>query len=301
MAPMLSSRTQVPLLLVAALVFSSGCARADRAAPSASMEAAPAAAPTSGSPATGGQAKPGANATPTPADTRRIIRVADVGLETDSPDDAQKKITALADATGGFVVSSDTQRYKGEDGSESVSTTIVFRVPSTAFESTLEKLRAIGTRVASEKVTGQDVTEEYLDLEARLRTQRAIEEQYLSILKEAKTINDTLAVQQKLGEVRGEIERAEGRRRYLENQTSLSTLTVHLSKHIEAVDAEGPGFGRSVKRAAHDSVDVAVGIVNGIIRTIGVLLPIFLLLVLPVYLVIRFFVRRRRRLRAAAS
>ena len=120
----------------------------------------------------------------------------------------------------------------------------------------------------------------------------------MAILKEAKTIPDILAVQQKLGDVRTEIERAEGRRRFLESQTSLSTITVHVARHIEAVDASGPGFGRSVRQAGHDAVAVGIAIVNGAIRIAGVLLPVGLLIGLPVWLLLRAWRRRRARAQA---
>jgi hypothetical protein len=174
-----------------------------------------------------------------------------------------------------------------------VSTTLVFRVPVGAFDDALAAVRALGTRVSSEKVTGQDVTEEYVDLEARVRAQRAVEEQYLSVLREARSIPDILAVEQKLGEARTEIERAEGRRRLLENETRLSTITVHLARHIAAVEASGPGFGRSVRDAGHDAVVVAIAIVNGAIRLVGVLLPVGLLVGLPIGLLVRTWRRRR--------
>jgi hypothetical protein len=217
-----------------------------------------------------------------------------MSVETDTPEAAVSKLTTLADAKGGFVVSSETDRSKDSDGAETVSTTIVFRVPVGAFDDALAAVRAMGSRVSSEKVTGQDVTEEYVDLEARIRAQRAVEEQYMSILKEAKTIPDILAVQQKLGEARTEIERAEGRRRYLENQTALSTITVHVARHIEAVDASGPGFGRSISRAGHDAVAVGIVIINGAIRTVGLLLPVGLLVGVPVWLLVLIWRRRRR-------
>jgi hypothetical protein len=258
------------------------CGKTERAAPSA---AAGAAAP---------EKAPAAVLEPPAPSPRRIIRTAEMSLETDTPEAAVGKLTALADSKGGFVVSSDTARSKDSDGAETVSTTIVFRVPVVTFDDTLAAVRAMGSRVSSEKVTGQDVTEEYVDLEARIRAQRAVEEQYMSILKEAKTIPDILAVQQKLGEARTEIERAEGRRRYLESQTSLSTITVHVARHIEAVDASGPGFGRSISQAGHDAVTVGIGIINGAIRVIGVLLPVGLLVGVPAWLLVRTLRRRRR-------
>ena len=241
-----------------------------------------------------------ANPAPVPdpaANPRRIIRTGELSVETDAPEAAVQKLSSFAEDKGGFVISSDTTRWKDADGAETVTTTVVFRVPVAAFDDALAAVRALGSRVASEKVTGQDVTEEYVDLEARVRAQRAVEEQYVRILGDAKSIPDVLAVQQKLGEVRTEIERAEGRRRFLESQTSLSTITVHVARHLEAIETGGPGFGRSLREAMHDSVAVGIAIVNGAIRTVGVLLPVGMLLGVPAWLLLRSW-RRRRALRA---
>jgi hypothetical protein len=143
------------------------------------------------------------------------------------------------------------------------------------------------------------VTEEYVDLESRLKAQRAIEEQYLAVLKDARSIPDVLAVQQKLGEVRTEVERAEGRRRYLENQTSLSTVTLHVAHRIEALDTRGPGFALSVREAGRDAIGVSIAIVNGTIRGVGVLAPFAVLVGLPLYAMFRLW--RRRRTAAGAA
>jgi hypothetical protein len=239
------------------------------------------------------------NALVTEGTARRVIRTAELSVDAPEPAAAQGTIVRLAEGRGGFVLSADTSHLRAEDGAEQTVVTVVFRVPAMAFDETLRTLRGLGN-VSTEKVTGQDVTEEYVDLEARLNAQRAVGAQYLAILKDAKTIPDVLAVQQKLGEVRTDIERAEGRRRFLDSQTTLSTFTVHLAKHIDAVDASGPGFATSVRKAARDAVDVAIAIVNGVIRLIGVLAPVALLLGLPAYLVVRVVVRRRRRSRLLA-
>jgi hypothetical protein len=232
---------------------------------------------------------------------RRVIRTAELSLEADAPEAVERRVTMLADAKGGFVLSSDTSSERAEDGAEVTTISVVFRVPAATFDGTLQALRALGSRVASEKVTGQDVTEEYVDVEARIKAQRAVEQAYLTMLKDAKTIHDVLEVQQKLGEIRTEIERAEGRLRYLENQTSLSTFTVHLGRQIAAVDASGPGFGASVRKAGHDAVAVSVAIVNGGIRLVGALAPVVLLLGLPAYFLGRLLLRRHRKQRLATS
>jgi hypothetical protein len=285
-----------PAALVLAVVCALACAcqKADRGAHETKAEPASGAGPTSTS-----TAAPPATS---PVDaSRRIIRTAELSVETDAPEAAASKLGVLADAKGGFVVSSETSRSTEADGAETVATTIVFRVPVGAFDESLAAVRALGTRVSNEKVTGQDVTEEYVDLEARIRAERALEEQYLSVLHEAKTIPDILAVQQKLGEARTEIERAEGRRRFLESQTSLSTITVHVARHIAAVEASGPGFGRSVREAGHDAVAVGIAIVNGAIRLVGVLLPVGILVGVPVWLLVRSWRRRRARYAAQAG
>jgi hypothetical protein len=291
--PSASIRSSWLVVLALVAVVACACQKADRGHEKAADPASAPASPAAGA----GPTSPGATAV-APADSpRRIIRTAEVSVETDTPGAAAGKLAALADSVGGFVVSSDTGRATDADGAETVSTTIVFRVPVGAFDDALATVRTLGTRVSSEKVTGQDVTDEYVDLEARIRAQRALEEQYFSILHEAKTIPDILAVQQKLGEVRTEIERADGRRRLLENETSLSTITVHLARHIAAVEASGPGFGRSVHEAGHDAVVVAIAIVNGAIRLVGILLPVGLLIVAPIWLLVRVW---RRRVRSSA-
>jgi hypothetical protein len=275
---------------VASLVLLSavaGCGRVKAHDGAAAVQSAPASALVAAAPKSS-QAEP-----PPAGAIRRVIRTADLSLEADAPDVVSAKAVALTEARGGFVVSSDTSHYLESDGAEHVAVTMVLRVPEPAFDAMLAGLRGLGSRVASEKVSGQDVTEEYVDLDARLKAQRAIEEQYITVLKDAHSIPDVLAVEQKLGEVRTEIERAEGRRRYLENQTSLSTLTVHVAHRIEAIDAQGPGFALSVREAGRDAVSVAIAIVNGAIRTIGVLAPIAVILGLPLYLLLRFWRRRR--------
>ncbi len=299
----------VPLAVLLAAMAATGCSRSSNASARESSLVAPMSAPASATTPSDSLTGGGSNDAPhgsekgasadqkeqAPATQRRIIRKADLSLESDTPDKLQSELTALASSKGGFVVGADTTRSRGEDGAESIDTTVTFRVPAAQFEATLSSVHALARRVASEKVTGEDVTEEYVDLEARIRARRALEDQYMTILKEAKSIPDILAVEQKLGDVRSEIERSEGRRRFLENQSDLSTFTVHVSRQIAAVDNQGPGFGRSVKAAVRDSVEVSIAIVNGLIRALGVAIPLLVIIVLPIYLLLRWWWRGRRR------
>jgi Flp pilus assembly protein TadB len=171
-------------------------------------------------------------------------------------------------------------------------------VPAAQFGAALDQIRNAGSRVIQEKVTGQDVTEEFIDLEARIKTQKALELQFLEIMKQAHKVEDALEVQRQIADVRTEIEKLEGRKRFLENRASLSTITVNLLSPT-AIAVNTSGFGRSIREALAEGVDVAIAIVLFLIRFVIVMIPIVLLLILPLWLVARFIFRRARKNRQA--
>jgi len=149
---------------------------------------------------------------------RKIIRNAEIGLESPDPEEGLRKIASIAEAKGGFVVTSEVKQEGSDASGASKTATVVARVPAAQFETTIEEIRRVGSRILQEKRTGQDVTEEFIDLEARIRTKRALEAQFLEIMKQAQKVSEALEVQRQLAEVRTEIEQLEGRRRFLENQ-----------------------------------------------------------------------------------
>lgn len=239
----------------------------------------------------------GSAQTPALVAERKIIRQAEIVLETETPSDGQRRIALIAEESGGYVVTSDVKHYGGESSNlkENSLVTLTLRVPPAQFASTVDRIRGTGKRVVSEKTTGQDVTEEYIDLEGRLRSKVALEAQFLEIMKGAKTIAEALEVQRQVSEVRTEIEQLEGRRRFLDHQSSLSTISVTLQPPQPVIATSGPGFASNIKYALGDSVELAVGIVTGLIRLLGVLLPILLLIVAPGVLLLKFLWRRLRR------
>jgi len=226
---------------------------------------------------------------------RKIIRNGDLTLETGSPTEGLRRITAVAESHGGFVVSSEFTQNRVEAGANpSQTVTVIARVPASQFASALDEIRGAGERVISEKISGQDVSEEYLDLEARLRTKKALEAQFLEIMKQARKVQDALDVQSQLADVRTEIERLEGRRRFLENQAALSTITTTLQMPQPLVAATTGSFGVSLKRTVGDAVDLAASIILFIIQAVIVIIPIGLFAGLPAWLIWRV-VRRRVR------
>lgn len=222
---------------------------------------------------------------------RKIIRNGEFAIETKTPTEDQRKLQFIAESLGGFVVTSE---YKNSTERTEASTmvNVILRVPSANFQKATDEIVKLGLRVLHQKTSGQDVTAEYIDIEARLRAQKALEAQYFEIMKRASKISDVLEVQEKLTEVRGEIEQAEGRRRYLENQSALSTINVTLHTPAPLVAATQTGFWASIKNSFGDGVDVAVAIVLGIIHFVIVMLPVFVLILLPAGLVARFMWKR---------
>lgn len=229
---------------------------------------------------------------------RKIIRSAELTLEVGDPADVQRKIATMAETLGGFVVTSESKVRQIGDAKQELEVNLVVRVPAAQFNAAMDQIRSTGSRVIQEKMSGQDVTEEFIDLEARIKTQKALEEQFLEIMKRAGKVEDALEVQRQIAEVRTEIEKLEGRKRFLENRASLSTITVQLLTPT-AIAVNPSGFGRNIREAVVESIDVAAGIVLFLIRFVIVMIPIFILVILPGWLIGRFVFRRIRKLNAA--
>jgi len=230
---------------------------------------------------------------------RKIIRNADLQLEASSPEESQQKITAIAESVNGFVVES---AQSGSDVKSATlnTVTMTIRVPAEKFNETLDEIRKTGTRVISETVKGQDVTEEFIDIEARLKTEKALEQQFIEIMKQAKSVEDALNVQRELANVRGGIEKIEGRKRFLENQASLSTVKVRLQTPA-AISAGSTGFFYRLTKSLSSGFDFALDFLLALVTFTIAILPFLLFIVLPIYLVLRYLLRKGRGRRSASE
>ncbi len=224
---------------------------------------------------------------------RHVIKKAELSLSVAVPAEAQRQALLVAKTHGGYTVDTTQSGRDREAGPELVQ--VVLRVRGDRFELALDDLRRLGARVGEEKVTSQDVTEEFLDLGARLRTQKKLEERYLVLLERATTVEDTIKVEQQLATVRGEIEKLEGREKYLKDQVGLATITASFYREQPVVALGADTLSRAAKRAYLDAINVAGAIVVGGIRLTGALLPVFLLVLLPLGLVLRLGVNRLSR------
>ena len=224
---------------------------------------------------------------------RKIIRNAELSLEADNPEDAQRKITSIAELRGGFVVESQ------QSGSEIQSTVrdivaMTVRVPEDKFGDTLADIRNVSTRVVLENVKGQDVTEEFIDIEAQIKAKKALEDQFMEIMKRANTVTDALDVQRQLADVRGEIERIEGRKRFLANQSAMSTIKVRVQT-AKVFAATSVGFGGRLAESFSAGAEVAMAMVLGLVTFLVAMLPVAIFIGLPVFVFIRYVWKRQSR------
>jgi hypothetical protein len=191
-------------------------------------------------------------AAPHDADTdHMIVRTSSIDLVVQKPAEASEKIRKLAESLGGFLVSSQIS-----GGADATSGSLTVRVPALHFEEARAQIRNLGLRIESERIEAQDVTRQYVDQTANLLNLRAEEGQYLTILKQAKTVKDTLEVSEKLSEVRGQIEQQQAEFEALSKQ--IETVAIAISLRAEA---EARVFGLNwrplyqVKLAFRDGLD----------------------------------------------
>ena len=230
---------------------------------------------------------------------RKIVRDADLTIEVNSTTEAQQQVSKIAESHGGFVVTSESKQRENSDPTKrTVDVKLVVRVPSPQFEDSLQQIEGLATNLPHRSVNGQDVSEEFIDIEARIKTQKALELQFLEIMKQATKVTDALEVQRQAADVRTEIEKLEGRKRFLENRSSLSTITVNIQTPMPIV-VSASGFSHTVREAVSESLELATGMVLFFVRFVIVITPILLLVVLPLSIVGLYFRRRALRLRLA--
>lgn len=286
-----------PTFLILAGCTLSGCL--SRSAPAADHESAAAAAP-----ALEPQAPPAKAADKqagVPKTSRKVIRNAELSIEVKSPSAAETRVSTLIEGLGGYVASSDRQVNADEGARATSRVQLSLRVPSERLEQALRDIKRLGSGAESEKIGSEDVTDEYIDVEARITNQRRLEQQLAGILTQANKVDDALKVHQELTSVRTEIDRLEGRKRFLETESSLAKIALTIGPIPPVVATNSNEFAVSVRRAATDSVAVASAIVTFSIRAVGVLLPLLVMFGLPLLGLALWMRRRQRRLAAALS
>mgnify|MGYP001161549224 FL=1 len=230
---------------------------------------------------------------------RMIIRTGELVGRFVAVEDAVGQVEALVTGTGGYVVSSNLWR-----GGEYLNANMTVRVPAESFDAIMASLVQLAEKVERTSTSGEDVTEEYFDIEARLRALRATEEQLLLLLEDVRErmqdAEDILAVYRELQNVQSQIEQYQGRQQYLDRMVSMSTINVQLL----AVEAEAPVISgewqpmSTLRSALRALTNTGRFILDALIWFIFYLAPLLALILIPIGLIllaVRALVRRRKR------
>ncbi|MEP9404747.1 DUF4349 domain-containing protein [Peribacillus frigoritolerans] len=210
-------------------------------------------------------------------DERKVIHQAQLELKVKNLEKAQMKIENKAAEYGGYVVESNVYR----EDEELVEGTITVRIPEAHFQGFLTDSEGEASEVVGRNVTGQDVTEQYVDLKARLKSKRAVEERLLAFMKDAEKTEDLLKISSDLAVVQEEIEQLTGQMKYLENQTSYSTVTITLSQDrivVPGIDNKELNTWERTKKQLATSANLLLKAGSGIIVFIIGNLPILIIL-----------------------
>ncbi len=223
------------------------------------------------------------------ASKRQVIRNGEIGLRVESVEKTEKLINQMVTKGGGYVENTASSDLGGSN--PTIDLTV--RVPSTGFEGSMDTLAGLGL-VTSKTVNAKDVTSEIVDLGARIKTLAAKEETFREMLRSSRNLNDVMTLQDRLTEVRTEIERMDAQRKSLSELASLSTIKVHLSQSatVPTVASTDPNwFKQSLGAATTSFMDVARGVV-GVLTWAVVFSPFWLLPILGLAWLVKRFRRR---------
>ena len=223
-------------------------------------------------------------------DKRMIVRSGTMSMEVDNYDETEAKIKNIVNNFNGYLTNSTSKL--NTEGKKQGSITI--RVASDKFDAMIADLAKTG-KVMNQNISGKDVTEEYIDAEARLKTQRELESRLLKILAEKTArLTDLVEVEQKLANVRENIEKTEGRMRYLRDQASFSTLTVSIYEPSMLNTSTGGGFFYELGQAVKKGLSGFTSVLAGIITVIIALLPLIILAFIIIYFVLKYLKKRKK-------
>ena len=157
---------------------------------------------------------------------RKLIKTGNIRIEIDNIEDSSNFLKSLLSKYKSYINSEEkTTNYNDLENIFS------FRIPSQNFDAFVNTIDNHFEKVENKTITSSDVTDEFIDIKARLKTKKQVEERYSALLSKAKNIKEILEIEREIGDLRGEIESMEGRMKYLQNQVSFSTLNITLVKY----------------------------------------------------------------------
>lgn len=215
---------------------------------------------------------------------RMVIKNASLSIVVEDPSASLDMISVMAESLGGYVVSSNLFRAQLDSGLEYPEASVTIRVPAEKLDQALSEIKSGAGEVLSENVSGQDVTQEYTDLESRLRNLERAEDQLAEILEASYNTEDVLSVYNRLVEIREQIEVIKGQMKYYEQSAAMSSISVYIQAN-EAVQPLKIGNWQPVgvaKRAIQALINTLKSLANALIWIGLYILPVALILFFPV-------------------
>lgn len=228
--------------------------------------------------ATGGGAatQPGSQSVPI-AQGPQVIRQAQLSITVGSGtfDSKLADVRALVQLEQGYIAGTDAQA--NPDTNQQIRSGVIsFMVPEAKFDDTIDQLTRMG-KVQNEHISGQDVSAQYVDLQARLQNEEAQRDAMLALLQRAQSIADIIAVQTQLGQITGTIEQLKGQIAYIDHNTAYSTVSVQLTESgapVSSAPVDSWGFATAFSDAAHNFVTT----LNYLVTGLGAIGPIVIVL-----------------------
>ncbi|MFC0270772.1 DUF4349 domain-containing protein [Metabacillus herbersteinensis] len=212
------------------------------------------------------------------ADTRKVIYNANLSVEVENYQETSNEITQQIQSKGGYIVQSNTFRSSEEGPLEG---TLVVRIPQAEFNAFLESVEKGSMKVHERSISGQDVTEEFVDLESRLKSKEVVEKRLITFMEKAEKTEDLLKISEDLSKVQEEIEQIRGRMNFLQNQSNLATVTIHVFENkvnVPQLQKDELNTWEKTKKQFMESVNFVVSAFSTIIIFFVGSLPILLIL-----------------------
>lgn len=167
---------------------------------------------------------------------RKLIRNGQLDFKTKSVKSTKSEIEKISKDLNAYIAGENENNYGAR-----LQYTQTIRVPADQFDNLLKRIEPLAEKIENKSINTQDVTEEFIDVEARLANKKELEARFRDILKQAKTVEEIVSIESQIANVRAEIESMEGRLKYLQNQVSFSTL------HVSYYEVIGTDFGFASK------------------------------------------------------
>ncbi|GAB4447409.1 MAG: DUF4349 domain-containing protein [Bacteroidales bacterium] len=212
---------------------------------------------------------------------RKLIKEGSISFETDSIDKTKKYIEDKVKFFEGYIAKEYSYDY-----TEQKQYMLEVRIPSQKFDDFVNSLNTVISSLDNKDIQVKDVTEEYVDVEARIKSKKDVMQRYSELLKQAKSVTEMLDIEREIGTLQADIESLEGRLKYLQNQTSLSTLTLTFYEHRTKEFGFWSKIGKSLSGGWNGLLWFFIGVLY--------LWPLWIILLGGLWLLLRYLKKKKK-------